>query len=224
MKIHKLTVYTNQLQKQLKFYNERFGFSIQTQTEKSFELNIGYSLLRFEQAEQITPYHIAFHIPDRQEKEAANWVEDRTKILKNGADKIVDFSNWSAKSLYFYDEDKNILEFIARDDFSKPKADLFSAKSVVGISEIGLATHSIKDIFKLLNQKCNLEIFDGNLDQFCAIGEPNGLIITIDKNKKDWFPTNDKAYSSDFILDFEHDRKQFQIIFKEDVLHISEIK
>lgn len=224
MKILSLTVYTHQLQKQLKFYGELLGLPIKNKSKTSFEVVVGFSLLRFEQSNKATPYHIAFHIPGGQEAQGVNWIESRTTILKNGTDKIVDFSNWNAKSIYFYDEDKNIMELIARDNFLKPKSDSFSAGSILGISEIGLATNSIEEKYKILKEKCGLQIFDGNFAKFCAIGQPLGLIITINKNKKDWFPTNDTAYVSDFTMKFELENRQFCIEFRKDLLQISENK
>ncbi|AVR43883.1 glyoxalase [Christiangramia fulva] len=224
MKISKLSIYSNKIKAQLKFYRDDLGFEILNYDEKSFEIKCGYSVLRFEYRENPTPYHIAFHIPDNQEKYALQWIENKTNALKNNNDKIIDFSNWQAKSVYFYDEDENIMEFISRNDFSKPKSALFSADSIVGIAEIGLATEDIPSNFEKMKQECKLEKFDGNFEHFCAVGEPSGLIITINKNKKDWFPTSDKAYSSAFELEFSHQSKNYLLKFSSnDRLNISQL-
>lgn len=224
MKISKLTVYSNKIKNQLRFYRDMLGFEVLEYDEKSFDLKIGFSVLRFEYRENPTPYHIAFHIPDKQEKDAVQWLEDETSVLKNNADKIIDFSNWHAKSVYFYDEDENIMEFISRTDFSKPESPLFSAESVLGIAEIGLATENVSSKFDQLQDECGLEKFDGDFERFCAVGEPSGLIITISKNKKDWFPTSDKAYSSAFELEFSHHSKKYLLKFSsDDALNISEL-
>ncbi len=213
MKIRKLTIFTSQLQEQLKFYRDNLQMEIRNQSEEHFNLIAGYSVLEFRQREKSTPYHIAFHIPDKQEEEALRWLKERVSILKSNSDEIIDFSNWDAKSVYFYDEDKNVIEFISRGHLNKPESAIFSGKSIVGISEIGIPTENIQEKFDFLQQNCSLEIFDGSFERFCAIGDPQGLFITINKNMKDWFPTGDKAFSSDFEIEFTHKEKSCHLQF-----------
>ncbi|MCG9970263.1 VOC family protein [Christiangramia crocea] len=221
MKIKKLTVYSSNIKSQLKFYRDELNFKAKNYSEKSFELVAGYSVLRFEFKENATPYHIALHIPDRQEEEALAWVENKMVALQNNREKIIDFSNWQAMSVYFYDKDKNIMEFISRRDFSKPESAIFMPSSIVGIAEIGLVTHNVREKFKELNLECGLHKFDGDYERFCAIGDPSGLIITINNDLKNWFPTGDKACVSDFKLEFEHEGDYFDLNFNDNQLEIS---
>ncbi|WP_300440826.1 VOC family protein [Christiangramia sp.] len=223
MKINKLTVYTSNIEGQLRLYRNQLDFQVRNQSEDSFELEIGYSILRFEQKLNCTPYHIAFHISDRQEEEAVAWLKGKRAIQQFNGEDIVDFSNWQARSVYFYDEGQNIMELISRRDFSKPKSAIFSASNIVGIAEIGLATNNVQQKFEKMKLECGLNQFDGDLERFCAVGEDAGLIITINKNEKDWFPTEDKAYASSFQLEFEHESKHYKMDFSNDVLEISEI-
>ncbi|PTX43762.1 catechol-2,3-dioxygenase [Christiangramia gaetbulicola] len=223
MKIKELKIYTSNIEKQLEFYRDELGFEITNYSEDGFNIVAGYSSLRFEKREKATPYHIALHVPDNQEKEALKWLESIVPVLKYNDDKIIDFSNWQAKSVYFYDQDKNIMELISRRKFHKPESAIFNSSNIVGIAEIGLVTKDIKEKFEKLKLECGLDHFDGDFERFCAIGDPSGLLITIDNDKKDWFPTSDKAYSSDFELEFEHDSKTFKLNFSNDELEISEI-
>jgi len=222
MKIEKLEIATADLEKQLHFYKNLLGLEIRDQEENSFEIVLGSSVLKFREDKNFTPYHIAFHIPDKQEVKALAWLKTRVSILKNNRDEIVDFSAWDAKSIYFYDEDKNIMEFIARGNLNKPASVDFSEKSLLGIAEIGLATADIEEKFNFLHQECELEVFDGNFEKFCAIGDHQGLLITIDKNLKDWFPTGDQAFSSDFRIDFSHKEKNYRLEFINDYLKLAE--
>ncbi len=222
MEIVKLTIYTSNLKSQLEFYRDELNFKIENYSEDSFEIIAGYSRLIFEYSERSTPYHIAFHVPDRQEDVVAEWLEGIVPVLGYNEKKIIDFPNWQARSVYFYDKDKNIMEFISRRDFKKGDTGIFSPSEIIGIAEVGLVTKNIRDKFEHLKLKCGLEKYDGDLERFCAIGEPSGLLITIHKEKKDWFPTNDKAFSSEFKLDFRHNSKYFQLEFREDELEISE--
>ncbi|MFD1096546.1 VOC family protein [Salegentibacter chungangensis] len=218
MKIERLEIYSSKGQEQLRFYRDLLGLEIQNHKEDSFEVKLGYSVLKFKRAEQSTPYHIAIHIPDKQEEEALRWLKERVAILKNNTDEIVDFSNWQAKSMYFYDKEENIMEFISRRNFNKPESAIFSEKSLLGISEIGLATTNIREKFNFLRENCGLEVFDGSFERFCAIGDPEGLIITINKKLKDWFPTGDKASASEFGLQISHNGKTHHLKFEKDEL------
>lgn len=220
MKIQKLKIFSKHIEAQLKFYRDELGFEIRKYTEDSFEIICGYSILKIEYRENPKPYHIAFHIPDMQEEEALSWLERIVPVLGLNAEKIVDFSNWNAKSIYFYDEDKNIMEFISRKEFSKPISALFNTDQIVGIAEIGLATDDVQEIFESLKLDCGLNQYDGDLEKFCAIGEDSGLIITINKDKKDWFPTGDQAYAADFEMEFTHKKKKFRLIFEDETLQI----
>lgn len=220
MKINRLKVFSSDIKSQLKFYRDELDFEVKNYSEKSFELELGYSILEFEYHENATPYHIAMHIPDNQELEAFEWVEYNIGALENNGEKIIDFSAWNAKSVYFYDKDRNIMEFISRRDFSKPESAIFNQNNIVGIAEIGLATDDVKAKFDQLNKECKLEKYDGDFERFCAIGEDAGLIITINNVKKDWFPTSDKAYQSPFELEFEHLGSHFSLNYRNNKLEI----
>lgn len=109
MKIHKLQIYSDNLKEQLQFYRDQLNLKITDYTDDYFEVQTGYSTLRFQQRDKATAYHIAFHVPDNQYKEALNWVKERVPVLKGNGQEIVDFMAWNAKSIYFYDKDKNIV-------------------------------------------------------------------------------------------------------------------
>lgn len=222
MKIHTLQIYTDNIREQLRFYRDKLNLKITDYTEEYFEVETGYSRLRFQQKENATAYHIAFHIPDKQHNEALEWVKERIPVLEGNGQEIVDFLAWSAKSLYFYDEDKNIIEFISRESFSKPESTLFSEKSILGISEIGLVTENIEEKIEFLKSNFELEMYDGDSERFCAIGDNEGLFITINQKLKDWFPTDDKAYKSEFEIEFSHKETKHSLVFKNDKLTLQQ--
>jgi len=213
MKIHKLQIYSDNIKEQLRFYRDKLNLKITDYSDDYFEVETGYSTIRFQHRENATSYHIAFHVPDNQQNEALEWVKERVPVLEGNGQEIVDFMAWSAKSLYFYDEDKNIIEFISRESFSKPDSALFSEKSIVGISEVGLVTENIQEKFDFLNANFQLEKYDGDLEHFCAIGDDEGLLLTINQKLKDWFPTDDKAYKSEFEIEFTNKEKKHSFIF-----------
>lgn len=184
MWIEKLKIFTSDPEKQLQFYRDVLELDISNFTEDSFEVKTGFSTLIFQKNKNSTPYHIAFHIPALQEKQALEWLKPKMEILKDWKDEIIDFSSWKAKSIYFYDADKNVLEFISRKALFPSKNGIFSAKNILGISEIGSATNNVLQKFDFLNKHFSLKKFTGNYETFCATGDDEGLFIVVDKNRK----------------------------------------
>jgi catechol-2,3-dioxygenase len=187
---------------------------VRTVSVSKIEVEIGYSLIQFEYNPEATPYHIAFHISAKKENEALKWLKKRIPILKMGDCEIVYFSDWNAKSLYFYDADHNIMEFISRRHLHKSATEAFSENDICGIAEIGLATQNVKNVYDKVHQEIGLEKYSGDFEKFCPIGDDLGLLITIDnQQKKTWFPTTDKAENSEFSLKFSHQHKNKKLHF-----------
>ena len=220
MKIEFLKLYSANLEEQLHFYEQVLQLKIENRAEDSFEVRLGYSRLIFQKSASAKPYHVAFHIPPQQENLALEWLEERVKILKDGEDKIIDFPAWDAKSMYFYDADKNILEFISRRSLFQKSTEEFSGKSILGVSEIGLATNDVEDKFNFLNKHFGLSKFTGDYEHFCATGDDEGLFIIINKDQKDWIPTGDKAYSSDFEIKLSVEKAIFGAAYKNERLEL----
>lgn len=198
MKITFLKIYSPEVAAQLPFYRDVLQLPVEKISDFEIRVQLGYSVLVIQEDPEATPYHIAFHIPAAREKAALQWLEERVNILNDGDDKIIRFPAWKAKSLYFYDADKNVLEFISRKDLFPARQEIFSEEMIVGISEIGLATDDVEEKFNFLNSNFGLTKFTGDYNRFCATGDDEGLFIIIDKNEKDWIPAGDKAYASPF--------------------------
>jgi len=225
MKIKELKIFTAEVAKQLAFYSDVLGLEIKSQSESHVSLVIGKSILTFVYRKQFTPYHFAINIPSNKENEALGWLKKRVEILKNEESDIQYFDFWNAYAIYFYDADKNIVEFIARKNLNNDSDKDFDQNLVLEISEIGLPTNSIKQEFKVLNKNANLEIFSGGFESFCSIGDEKGMFICIDKGiKKYWFPTKDKPFSSDFLMDIEQLDKPFQIKYQKEVLEVNRVE
>jgi len=214
MKIEELILFTNNLELQVDFYATVLEFQIINSTPESCSFKIGQSTLVFKYKREAIPYHFAFNIPSNKEDEALKWLKERVEILPFDENEIIDFSSWNAKSIYFYDADKNIVEFIARKNLNINFTDKFSSKSILNISEIGVVTTQIQALFKRLNQIREIDVFSGNFDRFCAVGDENGLFIMVHKQLKKWFPAGDKIYDSDFIIkgDYNFEFKNGKII------------
>ena len=213
MKIKELKIHTQNLERQILFYSDKIGLELLFRSEYEAVFLVGKSKLKLVKSKESLPYHFAINIPSNKENEALKWLKERVEILRDGKNEIQDFEFWNAKAMYFYDLDKNIVEFIARRNLKNESQADFDVASLLEISEIGMPVNDIGVAFNKLNEISNLEQFDGGLERFCAIGDENGLFICINKNKKDWYPTGDKAHSSEFEIEFEHNNREFVVKF-----------
>jgi catechol-2,3-dioxygenase len=204
MQIKELILFTANLTNQIFFYEKVLQLTVAERNLKSCSFCIGDSILTLIARNNHIPYHFAINIPSYQEKEALHWLKSRVEILKDEDNEIQSFDSWQAKAVYFYDADKNIVEFIARRTLNYQTTAPFSTSSLLAISEIGLPTFDINPIYQVINTKTKMPIYSGNTDRFCAVGNVNGLFIIINKHKKEtWHPTHDKAESADFKLVFK---------------------
>lgn len=223
MQIKELILFTNNIYRQRDFYSKILELEeIESFSNDELSYKIDDSVLKFITRDKATPYHFAINIYSNQEQEALLWLKERVSILKDGKEEIQNFESWNAKSVYFYDEDKNIVEFIARKNLRRNSNESFSSKSLFEISEIGLPTLSIEETYRKLNNRIGLKIYSGSFDDFCAIGDENGLIICVDQIKKGWFPINDKASPSDFNAVIVSENKTFIINYIKGILNINQ--
>jgi len=204
MKIEELILDTGNLTEQISFYQDTLNFKLIKRTESYASFQIGESILTFVSKDKALPYHFAFNIPFNNEKEALKWLKNRVEVIPYKNDEIIDFVNWEAKAIYFYDRDHNIVEFIARRVVNNENLSEFNSKSVLNISEIGIGTNNIKQIYQELNNMKPISIFDGSFEKFCALGNNEGLFIVVDLLKKDWFPAGDKIHISDFTVNGDY--------------------
>lgn len=224
MHIQELQITSKDIKKQFTFYKDVLELPVEKTGVKSIRVNIGDAVLKVEEKTDFKPYHIAFHITARKEKQALQWLKNKVKILKNEKQEIIDFPAWNAKSLYFYDADKNVLEFISRRHLYKPQFAEFSASAVQGIAEIGLAVDEVEKTYKQITTETTLIKYFGDVEQFCVIGDHEGLLITVDQNTKKWFPTNDNSQKAPFYLKFIHQNKRFSLHYDGQEVSICTIK
>ena len=107
---------------------------------------------------------------------------------------IANFESWNAKAIYFYDNNNNIVEFIARHDLNNATEKPFDTSIIESISEIGIVTEKPIELAENLIESSGLYYFDKSTknEQFAALGNDNGLFIIVETNRK-WYPTEHKA-------------------------------
>lgn len=224
MKIDKLKISTENLEQQYNFYKNILNLPVEKTDKNTLFVSLGFSDLILRESEDFKPYHIAFHISALKQEPALLWLKERLEILKAGEQEIIDFKNWNAKSIYFYDADQNIIEFISRKHLFDSEESGFSEKDIIGISEVGLAVKNVKNTYEQIHQKTGLKKYFGDFEKFCVIGEDKGLLITVNQNEKTWFPTKDKSENAAFELDFQYDHKLFKMMYDGKQLFIDQIK
>lgn len=216
MRINELKIYSSKVEEQTVFYSSVLGLQCINKNNERASFKLGSSVLTIEFRKESTPYHFAINIPSNKENEALIWLKSKLEILIEENTEIHDFDFWNAKAIYFYDCDKNIVELIARNNLDNETSDSFNQNHFLCISEIGIPTTNIESKFRFLNELTGIQEFSGGFDRFLAFGDEEGLFICINKDIKDWSPTGDKAYSSDFELHFTENRTDYHIEYKND--------
>lgn len=220
MKIQELTLYTTNIERQADFYTQVLGLEIVKKSPKTVSVPLGNTLLHFKLKKMATPYHFAINIPANKEEEALLWLKSRLKVLKDGHEEIIHFKSWNAKAIYFYDPDKNIVELIARKNLGNGSEQHFGPEQFLEISEIGVPTRNIENVIGILSNTMGIGIYDGGFGNFCAVGDETGLFICIDRDQKKWYPTNDKAFTSDFELVLQEKGKQYRMEFNQESIKV----
>lgn len=200
MKIKQIILFTDNIERQKQFYSDILDFELVFSSKDRIDFNVGQSILSFQYKAQFKPSHVAFNVPSNAIEEALQWLQNRVEILTYDDNKIADFESWNAKAVYFYDADKNIMEFIARNDLNVESDEIFSSKSVLSISEMAIAVNTIEPIYNAIIKIKEIPVYSGDMSRFCALGNEEGLFILINKALKKWFPTQEDAYTSDFII------------------------
>lgn len=195
MHIQSIKLATTVLEAQKEFYLKKLKLPLLSEEGPSFTCQVGQSQLSFYQLTSLAApsptYHFAFNIPENQLAEAQAWAHRLGLDIPRFQDReIVDFPNWNAHALYFYDPAGNILEFIARHDLENASDLPFSVNSIENISEMGFPVPSVKDFYEEIHQAFQIPVYShiSNMSSFCAAGDPQGLCIIVPLERI-WFPT-----------------------------------
>lgn len=208
MKILELELLSDDVSKTEAFYNQVLGLETLYRDHFSVSFHAGATKLTFHSSKNVKPvYHFAFDVPNNKLLEAFSWIESKTEIMYViPPDKIADFYNWNAKSFYFYDNNGNILEFIARNDLDNASEKSFDGKSILSVSEIGLVSKNVTAQCDELFDKYGLTPYSKQpkLSKFIVLGTVTGLFILVEENR-DWYPTDTKSKSFWTKVVFNHE-------------------
>lgn len=208
MKIQELELLSDDIPKTEAFYNQVLGLDTLYRDHSSVSFNTGATKLTFHSSQNVKPvYHFAFDVPNNKLLDAFSWIESKTEIMYViPPDKIADFYNWNAKSFYFYDNNGNILEFIARNDLDNASQNPFDGNSILSVSEIGLVSKNVAVLCDEFFYKYGLTPYSKQpkLPKFIVLGTVTGLFILVEENR-DWYPTDKKSKSFWTKVVFNHE-------------------
>ena len=183
MKLQQIQIQTNNIQETETFYNDILGLKILEKKSDSLTIQVGSSILKFiENPEFDSIYHFAFNIPENKLEEAIQWCADKVDLIIIQDKRIIaNFETWNANAIYFYDNNGNLLEFIARHDLDNFQIKEFSSKSILNISEIGIVDENPMELGEQLIESYDLKFFEKNFNSetFAAIGDDEGLLIIV---------------------------------------------
>jgi catechol-2,3-dioxygenase len=205
---------THDLQALYVFYQQVLEFEVKEQKDR-FTLRAGTSLLTFSSTNDTSQpyYHFAFNIPYGQQAEALDWLENRLEVLsdEDSGNKMIDFRNWNAYALYFYDPAGNIVEFIARKETPALPKRAFDISAVLSVSEVGIPLQDARKAYQLLHEVCATPQYIGAGETFLPAGNAEGLLIMVDQQKKKWYPTLHPARSFPMEVLFEEEGQPFEL-------------
>ncbi|MEN9907005.1 MAG: hypothetical protein RLZZ540_146 [Bacteroidota bacterium] len=207
MKIVVLELLTANLEETAAFYHKKLGLAVLWINKSTVSFAAGSTKLTFKYSKNTRAvYHFAFDIPNNKLFEAFDYMEKEVEILDViPQEKIADFYNWDAKSFYFYDNNGNVVEFMARYCLDNKSDAAFDGASIVSVSEIGFVAKDVSVFSEELFAKYTLSVFSKQpkLEKFIVLGTDTGLFILSAENRN-WYPTDTKCQSFCTKVVFEH--------------------
>jgi hypothetical protein len=222
MEILEADFLTSDLDKTEKFYSGTIGLRLIEKTDDSLLFSCGRSVLRFLKCkDKIQPvYHFAFALPYSCFKEAVTWSSIHLNLINlENENVIAEFVNWNARSVYFYDNNRNIVEFISRVSDEQSKHELFDTGMIQNIAEVGIVTDSVSVFTRQLMHTYKIPVYEKQElhDNFGALGNDVGLLIVSLPGRK-WYPTNVAAEKYYCKVKIKQNDELIDLTFNEAVL------
>ncbi len=193
MNIAELQLLSAHIEQTRMFYRDVLGMKVLDAGENFVKIAAGKSVLQFNKATGQDPfYHFAFNIPANQFDEALQWATGKFALVPVSlGNSVADFKSWNAKAFYFYDNNQNIVELIARFELPEKGEKNFDGQSIFSISEIGLVVDDAMTYSLQLFKDHHLHFYSRQApsDDFVAIGDDHGLFIVVNEHRN-WYPTN----------------------------------
>ncbi len=192
MNITEVQLLTDNLTQTKHFYQQVLGLEMIYSDNALVSFKAGNSTLGFHSSHHIDPvYHFAFNIPNNKFEEAMEWGSSRLDLIEiTPSSFVAEFTSWNARAFYFYDNNKNIVEMIARFDLDNRSSLPFDGSAIQSISEMGIVVSNPTEYASKLSADFNLPYFSRQApkDDFIVLGDDDGLCIIVSENRP-WYPT-----------------------------------
>ena len=141
--------------------------------------------------------HFAITIPSNRFAEAKAWLAARVEPMSwgDGETELRLGEPWNSESVYFPGPDGIILELITRAHLANPATTPFDSSHLLCVSEVGLATPNVPEMFAEVRRTLGIETFAGESPDFTTAGDQHGLLILVTEGRP-WFPTTDANAST----------------------------
>jgi catechol-2,3-dioxygenase len=216
MKILSVELQTDDLTGTQQFYSEILGLDLLVATGAEIRFKVGRSELVFTKAAEAHPYyHFAFEVPNNQLDDVADWLESSVEWIRQPDGGLVaDFKAWNAKSIYCYDNNHNIVEFIARFDNATDRDRAYDSSRMLWISEVGLVAPDVAALAADIHAHTGLGAFtkQAPAPEFTALGNDEVLLI-LSSDKRSWFPTQYPAKHFPTGLRIEHNHCRYELAY-----------
>jgi len=187
VRIHGLTLATNDVDSQSRFWGDTIGLPTRVDGDDAIEVRLRDSRIRFEQVppDLDARYHFAINVPRGRIDEAARWLSERHELLAFHGDPDVEegatitHTDRGASACYFLDGGGNVVELIANDRLENDSAQPFASGSLLEVAEIGIATADTRATCKAVQEALAADVLWGGRPggQLTAIGDDHGVVI-----------------------------------------------
>ena len=210
MKIHELILPSTNIDQQEEVYSQRLGFPCHRASRTELQVSCGVTQLKFIASNRQYYYHYCFLVPPGCLPAAAKFLDAHGfESLPYHGKRLVDFSN--GKSVYFYDGDGNIAEFIQRPSLGHPRQLDFSASSIIRLNEIGIPAEHPREFAARMINDFQIRLVDNApyRDDFIWCGDFEGVFL-ITKIGRPWMPCQKPAEKNPLTVRFETDAGEFE--------------
>ncbi len=195
----------NRLADLKEFYEQTLKLTVTSESDNKIMVRAGLTEIEFvetPESQSAEAYHFAFNIPENKIHEAVRWMRGRAELLTHPdtRQQIVHFDWWNAHSIYFFDPQQNLVEFIAHHRLDNSRSRAFSEADILYASEIGLVVDDVDRTQQELGALLGITCFADETapegmctgDVFRAVGDPLGFFIIVKKNRP-WLMTETAA-------------------------------
>lgn len=197
MRIHRLTLASNDLEGQAAFWGGRLGLPVERLGEDEIEVRLRESTIRFRRAPDglDARYHFAINLPPDSIDQAVEWIGERHELLafygdpdeEEGA--TVVRTDVGAGTIYFLDAGGNVAELISNPYLDGDRDEDFGPGSLIEIAEIGIAAGDADTTRAAIQEFFAADVLwgGGPGSELTAVGDHHAVVIVAPVGRG-WIP------------------------------------